>query len=240
MNNNLWNGHWKGRTPLGDNHLRARNVITPSGGIFRGKFPSRKNGRMIHHEGLLELDAIYLLEASPQVASYREQPTTITYPDDGRVRRYTPDFEATLASGKSIWIEVKPSMFLCREDTRHKLNCVSEQMKRTQQAFVILTDDVLRREPRQSNARTICHRAERIRPTAALANTVLAQCVGELPASLAHTTQLLARHGLEPYSLLMAGLIRCDLDRPLSPHTQMTSSKETDDGWFWIAQEHGF
>lgn len=240
MDTNLWNGYWKGRKPLGDEHQRARNVISPSGGIFRGKFPSKKNGRMVHHEGLLELDAIYLLEASPHVASYREQPTTITYPDGGRVRRYTPDFEVTLASGKSIWIEVKPSDLLCREDIQHKLNCVSEQMERTQQTFVILSDDVLRREPRQSNARAICHRAERIRPTDAKARTVLAQCAGKLPASLVHTTQLLACHGLEPYSLLMAGLIRCDMDRPLSSHTQLTFSKEADDGWFWIAQEHGF
>jgi hypothetical protein len=35
---------------------------------MRGKFPSRKNGRMVHHEGLLELDAIYLFEASPLIA----------------------------------------------------------------------------------------------------------------------------------------------------------------------------
>lgn len=240
MDTNLWNGYWKGQKPLGDEHQRARNVISPSGGIFRGKFPSKKNGRMVHHEGLLELDAIYLLEASPHVVSYREQPTTITYPDGGRVRRYTPDFEATLASGKSIWIEVKPSMFLYREDTHHKLNCVSEQMARTQQGFVILTDDVLRREPRQSNARTIFHRAERIRPTDARAKTVLAQCAGKLPASLDRTTELLARHGLEPYGLLMAGLISCDMDSPLSPQTQMTMSEEADDGWFWIAQKHGF
>lgn len=240
MSANLWNGYWKGRTPQGEGHQRARNVISPSGGIFRGKFPSRKNGRMIHHEGLLELDAIYLLEVSPHVVRYREQPKTITYPDGGRVRRYTPDFQATLATGESIWIEVKPSVSLDREDTQHKLNCVSEEMKRIQQAFVILTDDVLRREPRQSNARTIWHRAERIRPTNAKAKTILAQCAEKLPASLANTTQLLAPHGIEPYSLLMAGLIRCDLDTPLSSHTQLTLSREADDGWFWIAQEHGF
>jgi len=219
MNTNLWNGYWKGRKPLGDDHQRARNVISPSGGIFRGKFPSRKNGRMIEHEG---------------------QPKKIQYPDGARVRRYTPDFEATLTSGKSLWIEVKPSEFLRRDDIQHKLNCVSEQMARIQQGFVILTDDVLRREPRQSNARTIFHRAERIRPTDARVKTVLAQCAGTLPASLARTTELLARHGLEPYGLLMAGLISCDMDSPLSPQTQMTMSEEADDGWFWIAQEHGF
>jgi len=74
---NFWGGCWKGRVPVGDAHSRAREIISPSGGIVRGKFPSRKNSRMIHHEGLLELDAIYLFEASPNIVRYREQPTTI-------------------------------------------------------------------------------------------------------------------------------------------------------------------
>ncbi|MDO8457705.1 MAG: Tn7 transposase TnsA N-terminal domain-containing protein [Burkholderiaceae bacterium] len=240
MNTNLWSGRWKGREPLGDNHQRARNVISPSGGIMRGKFPSRKNGRMVHHEGLLELDAIYLLEASPQVARYREQPTTITYPDGERVRRYTPDLEVTLDCGQSIWIEVKPTRFLQKEDVQHKLGCISAHLKRSNQPFVILTDEVLRQEPRQSNVRTICHRAARIRPTAELGRMVMARCADELPTTLARTTLLLACHGIEPYSLLMAGLLRCDLDKPLSPDTQLKFTKEADHDWFWIAQEHGF
>ena len=45
-------------------YRRAREVISPSGGIMRSKFPSRKNKRMVHCEGLLELDAAYLFEVS--------------------------------------------------------------------------------------------------------------------------------------------------------------------------------
>jgi hypothetical protein len=87
MSKHFWQGHWRGRSPAGDIHQRARNIISPSGGIVRGKFPSRKNGRIIHHEGLLELDAIYLFEASPQIVRYREQPQKIYYPDAARLRR---------------------------------------------------------------------------------------------------------------------------------------------------------
>ena len=240
MATNLWSGQWNGRTPVGDNHRRARQVISPSGGIMRGKFPSRKNGRLVHHEGLLELDAIYLLETSPQVIRYREQPTTITYPDEGRVRKYTPDLEVTLQSGARIWAEVKPAVFLEREEIQHKLACVAAHLMRSGQAFVILTDDVLRQEPRQTNLRTICHRAMRVRPSAAFAQSVLRRCEKDLPASLTRATQLLAAHGAEPYSLLMAGLLRCRLDALLSPETQLTQPTEADDGWFWLAQEHGF
>lgn len=77
-----WQGRWNGRDPVGDSHQRARKVISPSGGIVRGKFPSRKNGRMIHHEGLLELDAIYLFETSPEIARYREQPSNRLFKEE--------------------------------------------------------------------------------------------------------------------------------------------------------------
>lgn len=240
MATNLWSGQWNGRTPVGDNHRRARQVISPSGGIMRGKFPSRKNGRLVHHEGMLELDAIYLLEASPQVIGYREQPITVTYPDGGRVRKYTPDLEVTLQSGARIWVEVKPAVFLVREEIQHKLQCVAAHLKRSGQAFVILTDEVLRQEPRQTNIRKIFHRAMRIRPSAASAQLVLSRSTEEFPASLARATQLLSEQGTEPYSLLMAGLLRCCLDAPISPETLLTQTTEADDGWFWLAQAHGF
>ena len=240
MVTNLWSGQWNGRTPVGDNHRRARQVISPSGGIMRGKFPSRKNGRLVHHEGLLELDAIYLLEASPQVIRYREQPTTITYPDEGRVRRYTPDLEVILQGGARIWVEVKPAVFLAREDIRHKLQCVDAHLKRSGQAFVVLTDEVLRQEPRQTNVRAICHQAMRVRLSVAFAQSALRRCAMDLPVTLARATHLLAAHGADPYSLLMTGLLRCSLDAALSPETLLTHTTEADDGWFWLAQEHGF
>lgn len=240
MATNLWSGQWNGRTPVGDVHHRARQVISPSGGIMRGKFPSRKNGRVVHHEGLLELDALYLLEASPRVVRYREQPTTICYPDGGRVRRYTPDLEVTLQSGARIWVEVKPAAFLAREDIRHKLQSVAEHLRRSDQAFIVLTDEVLRQEPRQTNVRTICHQAIRARQTGAIAQSALHWCMTDFPSSLARATKVLAAHGADPYSLLMAGQLRCRLDVPLSPETLLIQTTEADDGWFWLAQEHGF
>lgn len=54
---NMWQGYWQGKAPSGIPHQRAREILRPTGGIVRGKFPSRKNGRMVQHEGLLELDA---------------------------------------------------------------------------------------------------------------------------------------------------------------------------------------
>jgi hypothetical protein len=62
---------------------------------------------MIHHEGLLELDAIYIFETSPRIVRYREQMPAIRYADGARLRRYTPDFEVVLDTGETITVEVK-------------------------------------------------------------------------------------------------------------------------------------
>lgn len=240
MSGNLWPGTWRGRSPAGDVHRRAREVISPSGGIVRGKFPSRKNGRMVHHEGLLELDAIYLFETSPRIAKYREQPPTISYPDGTRLRRYTPDFELLLASGEIILVEVKPQRSLADDEVRHKLDCVTGHLQRSLQPFVILTDEAIRQEPRQSNLRTIYHRAARIPPSLTALEAALDQHRRQFPASIQCATELFLERMVDPYCLLMAGLLRCQLDQPISADTHLQLSEENNDDWFCIAPGHGF
>lgn len=240
MSTQFWGGLWNGRKPAGDTHRRSREVISPSGGIMRGKFPSRKNGRMVHHEGLLELDAIYLFEASPAIEGYREQPTQITYPDGNRIRRYTPDFEVRLVDGRVVLVEVKPTAALASVETAHKLARIAEHMRRSGQPFVVLTEQVLRREPRQSNVRTICHRAPRVLPSPRLARIALERCIAHLPTTLIEATAHFALHNIDPYSLLMTGLLRCPLEEaPIGLTTCITPTTEADDGWFWLSEEHG-
>jgi hypothetical protein len=240
MPSNLWQGRWRGRSPMGDTHHRARQVISPSGGIVRGKFPSRKNGRMVHHEGLLELEAIYLFETSPLIVRYREQPETIHYPDGARLRRYTPDFELVLSSGKVVLIEVKPVRSLQDEEVRHKLNRVAEHMQRSARPFIVLTDATIRQEPRLSSLRWVYHRAARVPPSPDAAGLAAARHRSRFPMSIKAAANLLGESGVDPYSLLLAGLVLCPLEQMASLETLVDLAKESNDVWFYIAQEHGF
>lgn len=240
MSTNLWQGAWRGRQPDGDDHKRARSVITPSGSIVRGKFPSRKNGRMVHHEGLLELDAIYLFETSPNIARYREQPVTIHYPDGNRLRRYTPDFELVLSTGEIVLIEVKPTVSLQHADVRHKLERVSEHMRRSQIIFVILTDREIRLEPRLSNLRWVYYHASRLPPSPDALKVAINRIGNRLPLSFVGLATVLSTSGVDPYSLLLSGHLRCSLEQPISNDTLIELNKEANNGWFRIAQEYGF
>ncbi|RYE41875.1 MAG: transposase [Hyphomicrobiales bacterium] len=240
MQTQLWSGRWRGNTPAGDTHKRSREIVLPTGGIMRGKFPSRKNGRVVHHEGLLELDAIYLFEISPQISRYREQPDRYFYPDGDRVRRYTPDFELHLFDGTLAWVEIKPTRYLQGLDIAHRFECVAEHMGRNAKPFTILTELVLRQEPRQTNVRTIWQRADRVPLEHALIKATLRRCAGQLPACLADATALLSTEGMNVFSLMLQGYLQCDLDKALCSDSLITLSTEAKDGWFWLSQEHRF
>jgi len=240
MPNFLWRGLWRGRTPDGDIHLRARSIVRPTGSILRGKFPSRKNGRMVQHEGLLELDAIYLFETSCRVLRYREQPVTLQYPDGARLRRYTPDFELVLDGGEVVLVEVKPKRSLCKQEVRHKFNCIASHMERIGRTFVVLNEEHIRKEPRLSNLRLALHHAARVPPTREAALAALVRFQAEFPMSLRDASTCFLANKVDPYSLLLSGWLHCSLDAPLTLDTTIQLAEEPNHVWFWIAKEYGF
>lgn len=240
MLSNTWGGRWHGLSPAGDAHQRSRTIVRHTGGIVRGKFPSRKNGRMIHHEGLLELDAIYLFETSPRIARYREQMPPIRYADGARLRRYTPDFEVVLDTGEAVTIEVKAARSLADDEISHKIGCIQTYYRRRNQPFVVLTEEVLRREPRQSNLRWIYHQMPRVSPTVEAIRFALHDIRQELPASLRHLTTMLASRAVDPFSALVGGQLRCRLDVPVSLDTQVELTKEDDHAWIFTTPKLGF
>ena len=89
--------------------MLARKPLTRSQRGFRMKYPSLKLGRMVACESLLEGDLVILLEFSPGVLSYQEQPARIEYWDGERMREYFPDFEVCLSDGTQAHLEVKSS-----------------------------------------------------------------------------------------------------------------------------------
>jgi hypothetical protein len=240
MSTQLWNGAWRAHQPDQRSHQRAREVVAPTGGIMRGKFPSRKNGRMVHHEGMLELDAIYLFEVSPYIASYAEQPRRYQYLDGDRQRKYTPDFELTLTDGSTVLVEVKARTSLQYEDIAHKLLCVRSHFERSGERFVVLTDEVLRAEPRQTNARMLCRSARGLRASAAWASSVHQRVKHLFPMSLQDASRQLAPYGCDPSTLILHRLIGCDMEEPIGAATWTFNQEEGGHDWFRISQEFGF
>lgn len=237
MKTKFWRGSWQGRLPDGDKYKRSRDVVRPTGGIVRGKFPSRKNGRMVQYEGLLELDAIYLFETLPTIVRYREQSLPINYIDGSKSRRYTPDFEVTLDTGEVLTVEVKPSAKLNETETGNKFKSIQNYYCLQNRQFVILTENELRREPRQSNARWIYHQAPRLPLSADAIEFAVHEIQHQLPAPISKVATLLEKRSVDPYSALIAGFLRCEVDVSISPETQLHINKENDDAWIFTTPE---
>ena len=221
-------------------HQRAREVIRPTGGILRGKFPSRKTGRMVHFEGLLERDAIYLFETSPLIESYSEQPITIHFPDGGRIRRYTPDFVLDLKNGDQIFVEVKPKRSLEQPDICHKLEQIENYFHRHGQKFLVLTDADIRQQPRLNNLKWLYQQTPRSIPSFVKIRISVNRLIQHFPMSLQLASTLMANIECNPFSLLLDGWLHCDLAEILNYDSELYLSMENDHDWFYIAPRFGF
>jgi len=123
----------------------ARKITNTGTRKNTGFFPSKKNGRPIAFESLLERDYIYLLEFDKDVISYSEQPITIAYNIANRSYKYTPDFFVQ-RKNKYQLIEVKPysklQKILNDDVLIKKYNAAAQYCKFNQQGeFKIVTDN---------------------------------------------------------------------------------------------------
>lgn len=90
------------------NEVRSRRIVTRSRARPTGKYPSWKMGRMIQWESQNELNAYRLLDATPAVQRFQEQPLMLRYVMEGECHIHYPDVYVEAAGGsRELW-EIKP------------------------------------------------------------------------------------------------------------------------------------
>lgn len=117
--------------------------VSNHGGNITGAVPSRKLGRMIHFESLMERAYIYLLEHDRRVTHYEEQPCRIDYISDGQRRHYTPDFAVSWTEGLPSLVECKPSTHLDDDDNRLKWTAAQLWCARHGFTFAVVTEALM-------------------------------------------------------------------------------------------------
>ncbi|SED49955.1 TnsA endonuclease N terminal [Burkholderia sp. WP9] len=204
----------------GIHHTPARQVVRPTGGIFRGRFPSRKSGRSVAFESLIERDALLLFEFSRGVASYREQPYSIRYTFEGRSRKYTPDFELSLASGAVLLIEVKPEDKALAPDEGRRLRRIGEHFAELSAPFQVLTDTQIRRGALLRNLNTLFPYLDK--PLTALQRRLALAPLLDEPLLTVSNARARLGSTAEVWRLLAQDLLACDLHEPLNEATILT------------------
>lgn len=221
-------------------HTPARRVVTPSGGIVRGKFPSLKNNRMVRYEGLIEADAVISFELNPAIIHYREQPYKVKYPRDGKLRTYTPDFELLLSNGETLLVEIKHSEFMRRFENKTKYQVIADWLQFERTHYTIITEQELRVEPRLGNLRYIYRQLSKKRHTKTRLQIILSSLNEYEKTTVGRLNIAVAKYQLTAFDFLVAGLISCYLDEKISNSTALIRLEENDNGWFYICKKYGF
>ncbi len=129
------------------NNASSRKITNIRSTKKTGCFPSKKNGRNIRFESLIERDYIHLLEFDNDVLSYIEQPITIKYSHNNKKYRYTPDFKV-IRKEKIQLIETKPhskySRILEDENKRRKFDAALNYCAYNNYEFKVVTDSNIR------------------------------------------------------------------------------------------------
>lgn len=73
-----------------------------------GQFDSKKLGRKVSFDSLLERTYLLKLEHADSVVYYLEQPFLVNYEFEGKPRKYRPDIFFLLEDGRGIVVEIKP------------------------------------------------------------------------------------------------------------------------------------
>lgn len=110
---------------------------------------------MVECESLVERDALYLIDYSPGVKFYQEQPALVMYESHNEMKRYYPDFGVTFKSEAMLHIEVKPESELTKPHLIKKFEAIIRRYQSESTSFLILTEKVIRKEPLFSNLKEI-------------------------------------------------------------------------------------
>lgn len=221
-------------------HTPARRVVTPSGGIVRGKFPSLKNNRMVRYEGLIEADAVISFELNPAIIHYREQPYKVKYPREGKLRTYTPDFELLLSSGETLLVEIKHSEFMRRLENEIKYQVIADWLLSEQTHYTIITEQELRVEPRLGNLRYIYRQLSKKKLTRTRLQIIISSLGAYELSTIGRLNVAVAVYQLTAFDFLAAGMVSCCLDEPISNSTALTRLEENENVWFHICKKYGF
>lgn len=134
---------------------RIRKVVRRSNYRATGKFPSVKNGRMMHWESQYELNAFLILELSPYVLAYREQPAEICFDGVAGKQRHYPDILVHLTSGVRTFVEVKPSSAVADTDLTQRTQRLATLLIPNGYHYVMVLAEHLESEAYLENAKQL-------------------------------------------------------------------------------------
>ncbi len=200
---------------------RARKVVSRSNAKATGKYPSWKVGRPVHYESFHERNAFRLLDACPEVKSFREQPCTITYMLNGERHRHFPDLHVQLHNGRELW-EVKTESDATNPVVLKRTEFMMKVLPRLGFNYRLVTAESLAQNPRLGNVKHILKFG--FKPISLKQREYIRQLFKDTDA-LSWGSLIIGEGGQELRDsvsrLILEGFLWIDFYYPLSPETKI-------------------
>ena len=123
-------------------HLDGKRIASGRG--FKGHYCSRKMGKNIFFRSSYEMKAYGILEKSPNVKGYKNEPFKIQYNENGYDKYCVPDILVTYYDGTKEMIEVKPEYKLNKPNEMLKIKIMREYAKNNGMEFSVWSEKELK------------------------------------------------------------------------------------------------
>jgi hypothetical protein len=203
---------------LAEDGKRMRKVVRRSNCRMTGKFPSVKNGRMMHWESTYELEAFQILEISPLVTAYGEQPAELKYTGmDGIQHLHYPDILVELTGGINIFIEVKPESAATDQDLADRTTLLTSLLRPMGYRYLMILPEQVESLAYLENAKHLLLYCKSPMPETVWEMVRRIFC-NESKIELSSLIQAIGHVNARSwiYRLLISGVISCDLSTPIT------------------------
>lgn len=202
--------------PLGE--VRIRNLVHRGAPRPVFKTTSVKLGRVVQCESALEHEAALLLDVSPTVLAFGEQPARIQYRTEDGWRSHIPDF-AVLFTDRIMFVEIKFAKDVDAE-VRERTSLLEEQLGALDAGYCLLTEHHLRQGDHVQNALRVLRRARHvISEVQLLATLEKLRTVERIPLAAFGWSVADSHDAVGIAQLIMSGHAAIDLQGPLSDRT---------------------
>jgi hypothetical protein len=137
-----------------DGRIRSRKVVKRSNARNTGKYPSWKMQRMMQWESVHEGNAMCILDATPNIASFNEQPCEIIYTLNGVQQRHYPDLMVIEGNHREFW-EVKTEADANSPDVAERTEFLIEALPEYGYGYRMVFAEVLAKQPRLDNVKRL-------------------------------------------------------------------------------------
>jgi hypothetical protein len=205
-----------------DGKIRSRKVVKRSNARNTGKYPSWKMQRMMQWESVNEGNAMRILDATPHVTFFNEQPCEIIYTLNGVKHRHYPDLMVIEGNYREFW-EVKTEVDANSPEVAKRTDFLIETLPEYGYSYRMVLAEILAKQPRLDNVKRLNKLGRK--PISKLEQERIRRLFNHNPIISWGVFEQESPERLRNISrMILEGKLSIDMNQPISPSTSIFSN----------------